>query len=407
MQASTNRLTGSAGLGDNVFLTGATGFLGGQILRRILANHPETRISVLVRATPSETAQERVDRLLASALGQTEGHKARDRVEVVEGNVIPRDLALTPQTLRRLQARVDHVIHCAATIRFDLPLDVARRDNTEGTRHVLDFSERLPHLRRLDYVGTAYVAGRRRGLIKEDELDVGQPFWNSYERTKMEAEKLVRAFGVHRPAAIYRPSIIVGDSRTGETSAFQGLYQVLPLYMRRLILAIPADPHTRVDLVPIDYVLDALFALMGTPASVGRCFHLTSGPGNTCTVDELVRILSDFTKIKPPPYVSYESYRRIVKPLFRTFLWGKKRAAMLRGEYYLPYLSSELDFDKTTTDECLSGSGIKVPHASSYFRKLVAFQARTLRGEVRRPLAQPQDEGAAVETSPARSGATP
>lgn len=402
MQASTDRLTGSAGVGEHVFLTGATGFLGGQIMRRILVKYPQTRLSVLVRANARESAQERIDRLISGTLGEAEAEKARERVEVVEGNVVPRDLALTSQVLSRLQGCVDHVIHCAATIRFDLPLEVARRDNTEGTRHVLDFSDRLPRLRRLDYVGTAYVAGRRKGLVKENELDVGQPFWNSYERTKMEAEKLVRAFAAHRPTAIYRPSIIVGDSRTGETTAFQGLYQVMPLYMRRLILAIPADPYTRVDLVPADYVLDALFALMDSSASIGRCFHLTSGPGNTCTVDELVRILSEFTKIKPPPYVSFESYHRLVKPLFRTFLWGKKRAAMLKGEYYLPYLSSKLAFDKSTTNECLEGTGIRVPHPASYFRRLVAFQARTLRGQVKRDA-----DGSKVETSPARSGATP
>jgi thioester reductase-like protein len=393
-------IAGAAGIGENVFLTGATGLLGTQIMKRILESHPRTRLALLVRSTPRDSAQDRVDKLLSRTLGEAAASKARDRVDVISGDIGRPGLGLDGERTRWLQARIDQVIHCAATIRFDLPLEIARRDNTEGTRNVLDLADGLPHLGRLDYVGTAYVAGQRTGIIKEDELDVGQGFWNSYERTKMEAETLVRAFGTRRPTAIYRPSIIVGDSRTGEATAFQGLYQILPLYMRQLVLAIPADPDTHPDLVPIDYVLDTLFALMNTAKSIGRCFHVVAGAGNTASFDELLRITADFTKVKAPPYVSFDTYHRFVKPFFRMVLWGKKRAAMLKGEYFLPYLSSQFVFDKTNTDACLEGLGITVPRPASYFRKLIAFQARVLGFVV-------AEEDAAVEAAAARGSVVP
>src|SRR6185312_13282356 len=178
-----------------------------------------------------------------------------------------------------VQASVDHVIHCAATVRFDLPLDLARRDNTEGTRNVLDVTRGLKTLHRLDYIGTAYVAGGREGLIGEDELDMGQRFSNSYERTKMEAETLVRAFAKDHPASIHRPSIVVGDSKTGETSSFTGMYHTIVLfkqaYSKGLKVIFPADPRTKVDIVPVDYVVDALFGLMATEKSLGHGHHLT------------------------------------------------------------------------------------------------------------------------------------
>jgi thioester reductase-like protein len=398
MDDRTNHtLTQGAGMGESVFLTGGTGLLGSQIVGRILRRHPGTRLTLLVRPSRRGSARARVDKLLRDLLDESEANEALGRVHVVEGDIANPAFAVGAD----LAAHIDQVIHCAATVRFDLPLEEARRHNTEGTRNVLTFAARLPRLRRFDYVGTAYVAGRRAGTIKEDELDVGQGFWNSYEQTKMEAEKLVRAFGASHPTAIYRPSIIVGDSRTGQITGFQGLYQVLPLYSRSLIFAIPANPETHVDLVPIDYVLDALFAMMGTDRSIGRCFHLASGPGSTCTIDEIVGMLADFTKVERPPYLSFENYQRFVRPIFHSVLWGKRRAAMLKGEHYLPYLSSKCAFDKANTDECLAAFGIRVPHPTSYFSRLLAFQART----PGRGLAA-ADRASQARARPGRDGAT-
>ena len=126
------------------------------------------------------------------------------------------------------------MIHCAATVRFDHSLDEARRINVEGTRRVLDFAAAAPRLRSLAYVGTAYVAGDRTGLVRENELDAGQSFRNTYEQTKAEAEALVRSRLGSLPGVILRPSIIVGDSRTGVTSSFKMLYWPLKIYARRL-----------------------------------------------------------------------------------------------------------------------------------------------------------------------------
>jgi thioester reductase-like protein len=372
-----------AGVGDNVFLTGGTGFLGAEIMKRILRSHPKTRLTLLVRSTHRETARERLDRQLLRSFGQEEASRYRERIDVVNGDISLRGLGMDNDRIQSLQSRVDQVIHCAATIRFDLPLDVARRDNTEGTRNILTFAEGIQRLRRLDYVGTAYVAGQRDGLVKEDELDVGQQYSNSYERTKMEAETLVRAFAKSRPAAIYRPSIVVGDSRTGETTSFQGFYQALlfyrQLYSKGIVLIVPADPDAIIDIVPIDYVVDALFGLIHTEKSLGRVFHLTSGPGNTCTFDELMRMTAEFTRVAPPRYISRQAWQYVLRPFFHSVVWGKRRDPMLKADKYFPYAWTKFMFDKTNTDSVLAGTGVKTPHARSYFVKLLEYQARTLK----------------------------
>ncbi len=375
---------GAAGIGENVLLTGATGFLGSEIMKRILQRHPRSHLALLVRSTTRETARERVDKLLARTFGLEEAGRCAERVEVVEGDISLRGLGMDSERAVKLAPRIDQVIHCAATVRFDLPLEIARRDNTEGTRNVLTFAGRLPNLRRLDYIGTAFVAGDRRGIIKEDELDLGQHYSNSYEQTKMEAEKLVREFAERHATAIYRPSIIVGNSQTGETSTFQGFYQVLifyrRLFKRRLGVMLPVDPNTPFDLVPIDYVVDTLFALMQSSKSIGRCFHLTSGPEKTCTFDELVKMVAEFTGVPQPPYVSKEVWLYVLRPvLSAAMFWDPRKEIARKAETYFPYFWSNLIFDKTNTDSLLEGTGITTPHCRSYFIKLLEYQAKALR----------------------------
>jgi thioester reductase-like protein len=365
-------------------LTGATGFLGTEIMKRILEGYPRTRLALLVRSTSRETARERVDKLLVRTFGISDASRYTERLEVVEGDISLRGAGMDSERSAKLASQIDHVIHCAASVRFDLPLDVARRDNTEGTRNILEFAERLAHFKRMDYIGTAFVAGERRGLIREDELDVGQRYRNSYEHTKMEAEKLVRSFAATRPTVIYRPSIVVGSSKTGETSTFQGFYQALlfyrRLYSKKMIVMLPADPNTPLDLVPVDYVVDALFALIADAKSLGGCFHLTSGPGKTCTMDEIVKMLAEFTGVKQPPYVSKRAYERVLRPILRTVLFWDSRVDVARkAETYMPYVWSNLVFDKTNTDAALQGTGIVAPPVRSYFTKLLEYQAKALK----------------------------
>src|SRR5258708_32842458 len=132
---------GAAGLGDNVLLTGGTGFLGTEIAKRILLSHPRSRLTLLVRSTHRETARERVDRMLVRALGGDEASRLRSRVDVVNGDISLRGLGMDQDRIDALGASADHVIHCAATIRFDLPLEIARRDTTQGTPNVVTVPE--------------------------------------------------------------------------------------------------------------------------------------------------------------------------------------------------------------------------------------------------------------------------
>src|SRR3954463_10956550 len=166
-----------------------------------------------------------------------------------------------------LAANVERVIHCAASISFTLPLDEAREINVEGTRRVMELAHELPRLQRFAHVSTAYVAGRAPTLFSEDDTD-GAAFRNTYEQTKLEAERAVEAAGL--PSAIVRPSIVVGESDSGWTSAFNVLYWPLQAFARGLLREVPAGPDGIVDMVPVNYVAEVIEHAAFAPELSGR-----------------------------------------------------------------------------------------------------------------------------------------
>ncbi len=361
--------------GERVLLTGATGFLGMEILRRIITRDDGSRAFVLVRTAGGKTPNERIDALVEKMFGK-DAAAARARIDVVEGDIdVPR-LSLDEVVYDELAKQITRVVHCAATIRFDLPLDEARKTNVGGTEHALKLALRakeLGSLKRFDYVGTAYVAGRRRGVILESELDCNQAFSNSYERTKLEAETVVRRHMDQLDVTIFRPSIIVGDSKTGAASSFHGMYQPMSLFARGLILCVPGDLSTPVDLVPVDYVANAIEYLMKTPASIGKCYHLTAGRDRVLRLGQITEMVSKHFGRKMPPVMPKATYERFVQPALRLALWGKKRRAMFKGEMYLPYISADLWFDNANAAMDLVGSGIEAQPVEAYFERLLAF----------------------------------
>src|SRR5918999_1473359 len=184
-------------------LTGATGFVGKEILDRFLDRG--RRVYALVRAENDTAAEARL--------------APHANLTPVAGDIEKPGLGLASPP-----EDVSTILHCAASVSFDLSLDESRRVNVDGTRNVLDLAKRCDRLERLSYVSTAYVAGEPRRLFQENELDVGQRFRNPYERSKFEAERMLREHADGLPLQVLRPSIVVGDSRTGRTSSFNVLY---------------------------------------------------------------------------------------------------------------------------------------------------------------------------------------
>ncbi len=251
--------------GDAVLLTGVTGFVGMEVLARYL-ERSDRRVVTLIRAADEQAARARLDAILNNLFG-VRGRRYAKRVDAVPADLLAPGLGISAARRGTLARRVSTIVHSAASVSFTLPLEEARAVNVGGTRQMLELAElACAHggLDRYAQVSTAYVAGTHAGRFGEDDLDVGQSFHNSYEQSKFESEQLVRAqHGL--PFSVMRPSIVVGDRRSGWTAAFNVLYWPLRAFARGLFTAVPAIPSAPVDVVSIDYVADAIHALCESP----------------------------------------------------------------------------------------------------------------------------------------------
>ena len=355
-------------MSDTVFLTGATGYIGSGLLQTWLEK-TDAAIVVLARGKRGASPRARVEAALAALIPDADARRFEKRLEVIEGDVSFERFGLGPQEYCELASRVTHIIHCAAAARFDLELDDARKTNVGGTRSVLDFARACGGLRRIDYIGTAYVAGRRAGVIREDELDEGQEHGNTYERSKMEAEKLVRESMRELPISVLRPSIVICDSRTGRASSFNGFYRAMRMYALGLMRAVPGDPSSTMDLVPVDYVTEAIYSISNNPASVGRCYHLTAGLGNAPTLEEIAALASEHFGREKFAIVPPEAFAAGIAKLEGKL--GEKEADALKELLlYMPYLNGRLSFDSSNT---LRDTGLEAPRAASYFGKMAEY----------------------------------
>jgi long-chain acyl-CoA synthetase len=375
--------TGARTRGD-VLITGATGFLGMELMARLLEDG-DRRVWALVRASSQAEAEGRVRATLAGLVQDPEA--VAGRVIPVAGDLTSDGLGIEPRLRDELAEAVEEVIHSAASVSFSLPLDLARAVNVEGTRHVLELAmlaaTRGTRLRRFAHVSTAFVAGTHRGSFGERDLARGQGFNNTYERSKWEAERLVRRYAGLLPVQVFRPSIVVGDDRTGWTSSFNVIYTPLRAYARGALPAIPARRSAPVDVVPVSYVARAILAL-ADDAAPGRTFQLAAGPAASSIgelIDRGAQLLEQPRARALPPVL----YRRVVHPLLMRRGGPAQRRWLEHGQVFFPYLATRVRFDVEATRAALADAGIgPVPPLASYLHTLLEFAERAEWG--RRPL---------------------
>ncbi len=348
-----------------ILVTGASGFLGVQLVRELLDRQPHARLALLIRDRPGQLGQQRSDLIVPPA--------ERDRVQVYSGDVGHHNCGLEAAAYQRLTAETTRVIHSAATVRFDHSLDEARRINVEGTRRVLDLAAGMRQLRSLAYVGTAYVAGERADLVRESELAVGQSYRNTYEQSKAEAEALVRSRLGSLPGVILRPSIIVGDSRSGATSSFKMMYWPLKIYARRLWRTVPGYPDAVLDIVPVDFVAAAVARLVFDEAALGSTVHLCAGPRGSATIQQIARRATEYFHAPEPRYVDPKFFFAALRPLLYLTLWGRKRRVLLDGRAYREYFTMRMQFDTSNAERLLEPAGLRPPPVLEYLDRLFHY----------------------------------
>ena len=359
----------------DVLLTGATGFVGMELLARYL-ERGDRRIVTLVRAADDREAAARIDSVLDNLFG-SRAARYRGRVSAFAADITAPGLALDAGLRDRLASRISTIIHSAASVSFTLPMQEAREINVGGTRRVLELAELAQQRGGLEcygHISTAYVAGTHAGRFAERHFDLGQSFRNSYERSKFEAEELVRSHhGL--PTKILRPSIVVGDRHSGWTAAFNVLYWPLRALSRGLFAAVPADPSALVDVVSVDYVADAVHALCERSGGAGETYHLTAG-ANASTMAEIIGRASRYFR-KPAPQVLAPAEFAALPPASVA-----RDSALAAGRVYFPYFSIDTVFEDAETRARLEPDGIFASPLRDYLDRLLDFATVTRWGKL-------------------------
>jgi len=359
-------------MGGVILLTGATGFLGTQLARRLLERTDHDLVA-LVHAPDQPTARRRLLRAwwdwpelahtVDGGVAPLAGDSRSGRVAVLAGDVRAPGLGLEPAAWQALARRLTHIVHAAADLRLTVPLAEARRTNVDGVANVLQLARAAHHdhrLARLLHVSTAYVAGRRPNEVAEDDLTGRWGFANAYEHSKYEGERLVRAARAELPVTVVRPAMIVGDTRTGAVKTFNSVYVPLRRYLSGRLRVVLTRPDLRVNIVPVDWVADAIARLAFDPAAAGRTVHLTAPLEALPQAHELLGLVRR--------WAADQLGVRLPRPLFiplRPPGRGRGQLAAL-----LPYLTERRRFRRDHADRLL---GPYEPDWRVFLPRLLAY----------------------------------
>ena len=357
-----------------VLFTGFPGFLGSALLRRVL-DRGDGPVACLIQPRYRELAEKRAREIVSAVEDGFEDDAANDApaapaIHLYEGDITEPDLGLgSALDDPDLLAGVEEAYHLAAVYDLSVDADVAEAVNVRGTEHVLDACERLD-VDRLHYVSTCYVSGRYDGVFTPDRLREGQSFNNHYEASKYRAEIAVKermADGL--PATVYRPAIAVGDSETGETDKLDGPYNLLRLLLaqpKRLAFAftVPGADETELNVVPRDYVVDAIAELSGRPETVDETYQLCDP--DPLTVPAFVAALSDAAGRRT---VTVPTPKRVAKAGARLL----SAAGVAVDPATIDYFDHPTRYRCPNAREALAGTGVSVPPFESYVDRLVAF----------------------------------
>lgn len=348
--------------GQHTLITGFPGFLSTELLRRLLREQPDAHFTLLILPVMCAVADRAVRELELGMPGSAA------RITLVEGDISLPRLGLAADAYAELTSRTTLVWHLAALYNLAVEESVAYSVNLEGTRHILSLCLACSHFERLNYISTCYVSGDRTGRILEDELVTGQTHKNHYEATKFWAEVEVQRHRDRLPITIFRPSIVVGDSRTGEIVKYDG-----PYYIFRLLDRLPAwmplvnlgSGSAQVNLVPVDYATRAM-AFLGTHAEFnGEVFHLAD-PSPMTARDVLDLAGVSFGRASAKGSIPLGVVERALQmPVLPDLL-------ELPAEV-LTYFNHQAEYDTTRTQRALASTSIRPPHLSTYLSVLIDF----------------------------------
>lgn len=345
---------------DKVFITGFPGFIASRLVESLARS--EIQLYLLVQPQLVETAMSEVEEIADFTKTPLESFV------IVEGDITLANLGISVADLEILRYEITDVYHLAAAYDLAIDKDLAFDVNLQGTKNINDFVCSLKGLRRYNYVSTCYVAGKREGKILETDLEHKAGFRNYYEETKYLAEIEVEKLKTRVPLTIFRPSVVVGDSETGETTKYDGIYHLInylckaPAFLRVLNVG---NRNVRLNLVPVDFVVNAMTALARHKRAAGKTIALAD-PKPLTTAELFDVIAKDMagrgSEFNPPARLTEWFLNTRISPLITGL-----------PHHGVPYFFISQMYDTSTADELLAPFGISCPRFEDYVGNLLDF----------------------------------
>ena len=359
----------------------------GPDLLTALLTEGSSRIRVLIRSG-AEPAVARFNALLGLLRSRGTAETDLGRLTLVDGDLARDDLGVTAGAYRKLTNEIRSILHGAAATRFSLPIETARAANVDTTRNVIGFARDCSHLERFGFLSTAYVAGVREGRILEGDL-VPTEFVNTYEQTKHEAERDLRA-ATDLPIAIYRLSTVIGSSETGWVPKMGAIHRAVELAYRGLIPMVPGDADTSIDLIDLEYATGAVARLFSSAFTPGMTYHLVAGPDLTFTLEEFIEANHEIVAaidpawasrgIEIPPIVDGAVFE-MLRTMISTVADPEGAAVLGALNNFVPQLLHPKEFDTTNRDAALSDS-VRPRATRDYYAKIVRHCLETDWGRI-------------------------
>ena len=343
-----------------IFLTGFPGFIAERLVEHLSA--ADRQIFLLVQPEFVGRAIEQVE-TIAERTGTP-----LENFALFEGDITQPDLGMAGEDIELVRSAATDVLHLAAVYDLAVAEELALKVNVQGTKNVNAFAASVTNLRRYSYISTCYVAGKRTGRILEDELEHDAGFRNFYEESKYLAEAEVEKLKAELPVTIFRPSVVVGDSRTGETAKYDGIYYLIQYLLRApgvLRLVNVGNSNVRLNLVPVDFVVTSIAALAFDEEAIGKTIALADP--DPLTTKELFDVLAE----------NLSGKRSIISPPLILVEWSLLLPASPPAtglpHSAVPYFFIAQTYDTATADRLLARHNIYCPNFQDYAENLIKF----------------------------------